>query len=254
MPSSRRRKAPIGVSRSAVRVARSRIVSARAGEALGLGQAQRVGHRGVRPSVARRLGSRRRPRIKKRPSSHRDERSCLPRCHPRSAVCRTLTDGPSGCRHPIDRSALPCIAGALRRSLLVVRGWRRLAFGPVAPGSIRRRRHPGSHQPPGLWNGARRVLVPIKARLRDVARSLGAAIRGASSRGPRRSRRAGAGSAAATRARRGPGGRRRPRRSGPGPTARAPAPATRTRRTPPPSRRRRPRCCRSWCRRPPARG
>ena len=132
----------------------------------------------VRPSVARRLGSRRRPRIETTFVS--SGRKVVP-----SAVPPSFGGVPHSDRrtvrvsHPVDRSALPCIAGALRRSLLVVRGAaRRLAFGPEAPGSIRRRRHPGSHQPPGLWNGARRVLVPIKARLRDVARSLGAAIRG----------------------------------------------------------------------------
>ena len=123
---------------------------------------------------------------------------------------------------------------------------RRLAFGPVAPGSIRRRRHPGSHQPPGLWIGARRVLVPIKARIRDVARSLGAAIRGASSRRP---------TPLPPSRRRITGSHARPPRTwrktathddqARAPTARAPAPATRSRRTPPPSRRRRPRCCRS---------
>jgi len=34
-------------------------------------------------------------------------------------------------------------------------------FGPEAPGSIRRRRRPGFHQPPGLSADARRVLVPF---------------------------------------------------------------------------------------------
>ena len=43
-----------------------------------------------------------------------------------------------------------------------------LPFGPEAPGSIRRRRRPGFHQPPGLSADARRVLVPFIARLRDV--------------------------------------------------------------------------------------
>ena len=61
-----------------------------AGEALRLGQAQRVGHGGG-PSAARRLGCRRRPRIRNdQVRLFRDERSLvLPRCHPRSAVCRT---------------------------------------------------------------------------------------------------------------------------------------------------------------------
>ena len=57
-------------------------------------------------------------------------------------------------------------------------------FGPEAPGSIRRRRHPGFHQPPGLSADARRVLVPFIARLRDVG---GVCVErhGASSVGPR---------------------------------------------------------------------
>jgi hypothetical protein len=82
-----------------------------------------------------------------------------------------VTDGPgwSGRRPGPWRSALPCIAGALRRSLLggaCVAA--RVPFGPEAPGSIRRRCHPGLHQPPGLSADARRVLVPFTARLRDV--------------------------------------------------------------------------------------
>src|SRR5437773_11918767 len=39
-------------------------------------------------------------------------------------------------------------------------------FGPEARGSIRRRRRPGFHQPPGLSADARRVLVPFAARIR----------------------------------------------------------------------------------------
>src|SRR4029079_13116198 len=41
-----------------------------------------------------------------------------------------------------------------------------MPFGPEAPGSIRRRRRPGFHQPPGLSADARRVLVPFTARIR----------------------------------------------------------------------------------------
>lgn len=59
------------------------------------------------------------------------------------------------------RSA-PEPTGRPRRSSLS--SIRRPAFGPEAPGSIRRRRHPGSHRPPGLWAGQRRVLVPFTAR------------------------------------------------------------------------------------------
>ena len=79
------------------------------------------------------------------------------------------------------RSALPCIAGALRRSLLgsglrLRRG--PSTFGPEAPGSIRRRRRPDFHQPPGLSADARRVLVPFIARLRDVGGVCGEVPRG----------------------------------------------------------------------------
>ena len=46
-----------------------------------------------------------------------------------------------------------------------VRGSRRLAFGPEAPGSIPRRRRSGSHQPPDLWvdvaTGTRPVHSPL---------------------------------------------------------------------------------------------
>ena len=109
----------MGVSRSAVRAARRRIVSAAAGEALRLDQAQRVGH-AVRPFIGRRLGGRRRPRIRKRPDSSLPGRKVvdLPRCHPRSAVCRThdrqTVRGPVLAR-PIDRRcpvSLALCAGA----------------------------------------------------------------------------------------------------------------------------------------------
>ena len=51
----------------------------------------------------------------------------------------------------------------------------RLPFGPEAPGSIRRRRRPGFHQPPGLSADARRVLVPFTAHIRLGAESRHAA-------------------------------------------------------------------------------
>ena len=78
--------------------------------------------------------------------------------------CRTLvTDG---------RSASPRspIGAALYRWRSApeptgVRGSRRLAFGPEAPGSIPRRRRSGSHQPPDLWvdvaTGTRPVHSPL---------------------------------------------------------------------------------------------
>ena len=51
--------------------------------------------------------------------SSRDERSCLPRCHPHSAMPHSRDRRPGSGRRPGPwRSALPCIAGALRRSLL----------------------------------------------------------------------------------------------------------------------------------------
>ena len=89
---------------------------------------------------------------------------------PSFGVCRTHRDRRPG-SDPW-RSALPGIAGALRRSLLADRrGYVPVlvAFGPEAPGSIHRRRRPGFHQPPGLSADARRVLVPFTARIRISA-------------------------------------------------------------------------------------
>ena len=78
--------------------------------------------------------------------------------------CRThVTDGSTRDAILRRRSALPSIAGALRRSLLARR---RRAFGPEAPGSIPCRCRPGFHQPPGLCADARRVLVPFIALFR----------------------------------------------------------------------------------------
>ena len=93
----------MGVSRSAGRVARSRIVSALAA---------------YRLACVRLIGSAvliARPRESETTLSSRDERSCLPRCHPHSAMPH-LRDRRPG--RGTWRSALPCIAGALRRSLL----------------------------------------------------------------------------------------------------------------------------------------
>ena len=98
-------------------------------------------------------------RIRNDPSSSWDERSCLPRCHPGFGCCRTLRYRRDGLTV---RLALPCIAGALRRSLL---GRSSAPFGPEAPGSIHSRRHPGSHHPPGLCAGYRALLVPIIAHV-----------------------------------------------------------------------------------------
>ena len=157
VPSSRRRNAPMGVSRSAERVARSSSVSAFA--------TSRFAWARLSGSVVVTCGasgaaasSSSAPRIETT-SRPRDERSSLPRCHPHSALPHFPDRQGSNDR----RSALPAIAGALRRSLLGVRT--RLPFGPEAPGSIRRRRRPGFHQPPGLSADARRVLVPFTARI-----------------------------------------------------------------------------------------
>ena len=56
-----------------------------------------------------------RPRESETTLSSRDERSCLPRCHPHSAMPHLRDRRPGRWTW---RSALPCIAGALRRSLL----------------------------------------------------------------------------------------------------------------------------------------
>ncbi len=74
MPSSRRRKAPIGVSRSAGRVARRRSVSALLASRLAW---LRLSGSGVVIAGPRESDTTDRPR---------DERSCLPRCHPHSAM------------------------------------------------------------------------------------------------------------------------------------------------------------------------
>ena len=80
-----------------------------------------------------------------------------------SAVPPSFGDAALGDRRAeIRRSALPCIAGALRRSLLPDGDPSR--FGPEAPGSIYCRRRSGFHQPPDLSADARRVLVPFIAR------------------------------------------------------------------------------------------
>ena len=124
----------------------------------------RVGGQTLRLRQADRVGCRHRdwPRESRTTVRPRDERSCLPRCHPHSAMPHSR-DRRAG-RLRDDRSALPCIAGALRRSLLAPATRCRFAFGPEAPGSIPCRRRSGSHQPPDLWVDARRVLVPINAR------------------------------------------------------------------------------------------
>ena len=80
--------------------------------------------------------------------------------------CRTcLTDGPAGLRlRDRRRSALPCIAGALRRSLLTSAARAASCSVRRLPGPFPRRRRSGSHRPPDLWVDSRRVLVPFTAR------------------------------------------------------------------------------------------
>jgi hypothetical protein len=125
-------------------------------EALRLGQAERIVRRHVGGLHAAR--PRRESNTTSRPGTKgRAFRGAtlIRRCRTRD---RRAFDGIS----VADRSALPCIAGALRRSLLVAAV--AAPFGPEAPGSIHRRRRPGFHQPPGLSADVRRVLVPFTAR------------------------------------------------------------------------------------------
>ena len=122
------------------------------GDPLRLGQADRFGG-----------GHRRWPRESENDHSSRDERSCLPRCHPHSAVPHFVTDGPLGvatCR-PIGaalyrwRSAPEPTDSVARAASCSVR---RL------PGPFPAPRRSGSHQPPDLWVDVLRVLVPFTAR------------------------------------------------------------------------------------------
>ncbi len=85
---------------------------------------------------------------------------------PSFGVCRTLvTDGPGF--SPGDRRCPVSLALCAGAYWVGRRAWpASFAFGPEAPGSIHRRRHPGFHQPPGLSADARRVLVPFTARIR----------------------------------------------------------------------------------------
>ena len=114
----------------------------------------------------------------------RDERSCLPRCHPHSAMPHSRDRRVAGSRG--DRSALPCIAGALRRSLLASR-LAPVAFGPEAPGSIPRRRRSGFAPTTGSLDrratGTRPVHSPLFVMCREYGRRRGAPSSG---RGDRR--------------------------------------------------------------------
>ncbi len=144
-------------------------------EALRLRQAERIGCRHVVASARPvRAGNQERPFVQ--------GRKVVPSAVPPSFGDAALRDRRA---ERIRRSALPCIAGALRRSLL--RDGDPSRFGPEAPGSIHRRRRSGFHQPPDLSADARRVLVPFIARSSRCPRSLGFALRGVKvAGGPRR--------------------------------------------------------------------
>ncbi len=122
----------------------------------------------------------------------RDERSCLPRCHPHSAVCRTLTDGrpPSApLARPAGRSALPDIAGALRRSLLVVRSMRAVSTSSprVRSGGSRVHSPPSPPRLPpatGSLKCRSTGTRPDQCPYATVARSLGAPSRHRQARMP----------------------------------------------------------------------
>ncbi len=126
MPSSRRRKAPIGVSRSAGRVARSRIVSALAVSRLAwlrlMGSGLVIA--GPRESRNDRSSPGRKVVPSAVPPSFGDAALVWPTAR---VVVRSRRARPW-------RSALPCIAGALRRSLLGGAG----AFAARACRSVRR--------------------------------------------------------------------------------------------------------------------
>ena len=150
-PSSRRRNAPIGGLE--VRRARgSRIGVGVAGEALGLGQAQRIG-RGT-------WGLRRETKTTLIVLVRDEGRALRGATHasalPRSSDRRIVID---------DRSAPPANAGALRRSLLVVRVGRfaprrRPAFGPEAPGPFAAAAS-WLAPPPGLSKGVSTGTRPV---------------------------------------------------------------------------------------------
>ncbi len=95
-----------------------------------------------------------------------DERSNLPRCHPVSASAALIvTDGTAASDRRCPLSLALC-AGAYWRGLRPSIGRStRAAFGPEAPGSIRRRRRPGFHQPPGLSAGAATGTRPVHSHV-----------------------------------------------------------------------------------------
>ncbi len=229
-PSSKRMKAPIGVSRSALRVAVSRIVSAEpdnrrtsrrlSGSVSAIGIACCLSSRpspvaAERPAPSSPLPASRGPGVgpqgpggrprrlagNQNDLPSRDERSILPRCHPHSAMPLSWPTGRAlavaarcGLSAPCRRRRLLPIGAALYRwrsapeptgepwKLAVWSGGSRvhsLSSPPQLPptaGSLRRRRE---------------VLVPITARIRDVARSLRAMGASMSNEGRGGRRRAG---------------------------------------------------------------
>ena len=150
-PSSRRRKAPMGVSRSAGRVARSRTVSAL--EASRLASARLIGSV-VLIALSWTSGIKKRP-VRPGTKGRAFRGATLIRRVPHSFV----TDGDG--TGPV-RSALPGIAGALRRSLLevsLVRSGGSRVHSLSLP-------HRVSTSHPALCADARRVLVPFITRIR----------------------------------------------------------------------------------------
>ncbi len=135
------------------------------GVPLRLGQAERV-----RAAVHRRVRLRFGPDRAGPPENQettfvpRDERPCLPRCHPHSAMPHSRDRRVDGRIRVLADRRCP-VTLALCAGAYWDRGRfpARVPFGPEAPGSIRRRRRSGSHQPPDLCADARRVLVPFTA-------------------------------------------------------------------------------------------
>ena len=198
------------------------------GEALGLRQADRIGcrHRGW-------------PRRIKNDLRLRDERSCLPRCHPHSAMPHSRDRRVVHVSVVTDRRcpvSLALCAGAYWRPRLApprVRSGGSRVHPPsssfrLAPtaGSLGRRRdeyssrsQPAVRDVRGVWTG----------RVRGVKRSTGSPDRRPAERPAHavRRHRSGDGRPAARRPPRAPGQGSRRARAGPGPTGRGPAPPRR---------------------------
>jgi hypothetical protein len=204
----------MGVSRSAGRVARRSSVSAlparRFASVRLSGSFVVMSVASARPVRARESNTTSRPR---------DERSCLPRCHPHSAMPHSVTDGPStDDPSPTDRRcplSLALCAGAYLPRPLPLRSVRRLP-GPftavVAPVSTSHRLSVPT------CDGYSSRSLPV---LRDVAGSMesvaGAVKRGQDRADPGRVHRASASRRATRRPRRPPGPAPRSRGAFPAP-------------------------------------